>query len=534
MSRHISLTFGLKYLAAVGLLAMTWSAQLCQADFPIIGFDSLMIQKGNGREMYGAMGTFIRADPNSPDPNFPVDLPGGPQPGVIINNGFDSFDIHAQIVSQFGSEFDLKTFGGVGGRFYEAQGVGDLPGTGHDVYGTSFDPNDYWLDVTYKLGPNNQATRFDISLDQHDGFADGNPAGTQSQGEQFTFQFEDIVNRYNSGTQDSDGFVTLRRDITQLPNPVTGDPTTPWDARAKASNVTNDGDSLMDFDAFEGGVRNGIRRIQLKSVSVNGFENQEILNVSIKSVKLVPKVSVPEVARLDGNTGFSSGFAAAGGKAVVSRANGNLQLDFVGSSGAQINQVVTNFDGTQYGVEVKAKLLPGSDSLSFRVVAKDLDGNDDAPGRGAEEFALSFNTSLFNETDFTTVFIPWTDALAPNNSFGFVNTGDGSLVDFNLYQFQVANNGATNLKLEVESIKIIPIPSTSLPGDFDGDGDVDGRDFLAWQRNPTAGNLADWQNNYPPTSLVATTAVPEPGALCLMFLAGVGAVAWRRPARSLG
>lgn len=41
----------------------------------------------------------------------------------------------------------------------------------------------------------------------------------------------------------------------------------------------------------------------------------------------------------------------------------------------------------------------------------------------------------------------------------------------------------------------------SLPGDFDLDGDVDGRDFLQWQRGQStsplgAGDLADWQNNF--------------------------------------
>jgi hypothetical protein len=41
----------------------------------------------------------------------------------------------------------------------------------------------------------------------------------------------------------------------------------------------------------------------------------------------------------------------------------------------------------------------------------------------------------------------------------------------------------------------------SLPGDFDFDGDVDGRDFLRWQRGQSttpqsSGDLADWQNNY--------------------------------------
>jgi hypothetical protein len=41
----------------------------------------------------------------------------------------------------------------------------------------------------------------------------------------------------------------------------------------------------------------------------------------------------------------------------------------------------------------------------------------------------------------------------------------------------------------------------SLPGDFDLDGDVDGRDFLRWQRGQSTtplstGDLADWRNNY--------------------------------------
>jgi hypothetical protein len=64
--------------------------------------------------------------------------------------------------------------------------------------------------------------------------------------------------------------------------------------------------------------------------------------------------------------------------------------------------------------------------------------------------------------------------------------------------------------------------ATTTPGDFDGDGDVDGRDFLVWQRNTSIGNLADWQANYGTGSLVAnTTAVPEPmsGVLVMIGLA---------------
>jgi hypothetical protein len=60
----------------------------------------------------------------------------------------------------------------------------------------------------------------------------------------------------------------------------------------------------------------------------------------------------------------------------------------------------------------------------------------------------------------------------------------------------------------------------ALAGDYDLDGDVDGRDFLVWQRgaspNPlSAGDLADWQNNYgggQDGSLASQFIVPEPAS----------------------
>ncbi|TWU27401.1 virginiamycin B lyase family protein [Bythopirellula polymerisocia] len=62
------------------------------------------------------------------------------------------------------------------------------------------------------------------------------------------------------------------------------------------------------------------------------------------------------------------------------------------------------------------------------------------------------------------------------------------------------------------------LPPNGLAGDFDFDGDVDGRDFLVWQRGGStnginSGDLADWQTHYG-TPLVATSvAVPEPGSI---------------------
>ncbi|TWU28705.1 hypothetical protein [Bythopirellula polymerisocia] len=72
---------------------------------------------------------------------------------------------------------------------------------------------------------------------------------------------------------------------------------------------------------------------------------------------------------------------------------------------------------------------------------------------------------------------------------------------------------------------------TSIPGDFDNDGDVDGRDFLVWQRGGSPGpdyaaDLLAWQSNYG-NPLSAATAVPEPTAATL-FLLGLLLIDTRR------
>lgn len=66
-----------------------------------------------------------------------------------------------------------------------------------------------------------------------------------------------------------------------------------------------------------------------------------------------------------------------------------------------------------------------------------------------------------------------------------------------------------------------------LLGDFDLDDDVDGSDFLLWQRggspNPFSPNdLAAWQSSYgssTPSTVANMLAVPEPSTLLLAFLA---------------
>ena len=65
-----------------------------------------------------------------------------------------------------------------------------------------------------------------------------------------------------------------------------------------------------------------------------------------------------------------------------------------------------------------------------------------------------------------------------------------------------------------------------LPGDFDGDGDVDGADFLAWQQgevsNPLSqSDLDDWQANFGAVAspiIAASTGVPEPSTGIMLML----------------
>jgi hypothetical protein len=109
---------------------------------------------------------------------------------------------------------------------------------------------------------------------------------------------------------------------------------------------------------------------------------------------------------------------------------------------------------------------------------------------------------------------------------------DGRISSFNdsgvlIYRLDFGSSG--------RGIFMSSIPPVSTPGDFDNDGDVDGRDFLAWQRNPSIGSLADWQANYGAGPLVAmNVAVPEPATSSLILTAIVlGLIRPMRRSRAL-
>ncbi len=94
----------------------------------------------------------------------------------------------------------------------------------------------------------------------------------------------------------------------------------------------------------------------------------------------------------------------------------------------------------------------------------------------------------------------------------------------------------SSARLAISSLTVSAVlesaPVTT-PGDFDGDGDVDGRDFLVWQRGETtdpfsATELEQWQTAYNGGQLAALTTVPEPGSIMLTWLAVLFSVATRK------
>lgn len=81
------------------------------------------------------------------------------------------------------------------------------------------------------------------------------------------------------------------------------------------------------------------------------------------------------------------------------------------------------------------------------------------------------------------------------------------------------------------NVVIETLGAAGIPGDFDNDGDVDGRDFLVWQRDTNVGSLGDWQLNYGTGTggLAAVGSVPEPASLSI--LAGIASLVFFRRSR---
>ncbi len=126
-------------------------------------------------------------------------------------------------------------------------------------------------------------------------------------------------------------------------------------------------------------------------------------------------------------------------------------------------------------------------------------------------------------------------AAQEGDTYQILTSGDGLTGMFS--NSQVGAGGLLwdiDIQSEAVFVTATALAVPTLAGDFDGDDDIDGFDFLSWQRgfgsSFGAGDLADWQAGYgtsPGPLAAATSAVPEPTSIALLMLGGVLAIGRR-------
>lgn len=149
---------------------------------------------------------------------------------------------------------------------------------------------------------------------------------------------------------------------------------------------------------------------------------------------------------------------------------------------------------------------------------------------GTHPIKMQFN-SAFHPLDFENF-----DPRPFNDIFGA--EGSGNPIDLIPVGFQLTVNKSTQAPWVgyVDNIRFSATAGT--PGDFDGDGDVDGRDFLVWQRGGTTPALdpellSAWQTNYGGSNPVAMAAIPEPASAAILLSCILGTIATMRGGRSV-
>ena len=124
---------------------------------------------------------------------------------------------------------------------------------------------------------------------------------------------------------------------------------------------------------------------------------------------------------------------------------------------------------------------------------------------------------------------------APSDTFAILVAGSlvgefGNVADGARLNISSGGTGSFQVDYTPTSVVLSDFVGTAIAtGDFDNDGDVDGRDFLVWQRggspNPlSSGDLALWQSEYGTPFSAANAAVPEPATMAsvLFFLLTLG------------
>ncbi len=227
-------------------------------------------------------------------------------------------------------------------------------------------------------------------------------------------------------------------------------------------------------------------------------------------------------------------------------------VDFVTGSATGISLTITSATGwNQIGPNLDGTFGPGAPASNFfhdDATDKSLFGHTTNFNAGAPRPLVEYTiaglspTALYDFTFFAARFGATEnretqyDVAGANSGVGFLDPRDNN--DQVAQVLQAQPNGSGELTLTIQAgpnnangalffylgaFEILENGMTAgQAGDFDADLDVDGEDFLIWQRNNAVGSLTDWQTNYGAGTLSATTAVPEPASALLLLLGLLG------------
>lgn len=143
-------------------------------------------------------------------------------------------------------------------------------------------------------------------------------------------------------------------------------------------------------------------------------------------------------------------------------------------------------------------------------------GNQDGRSSGFNDLGQLVFSAIFSDGS-SGIFV--SDLVAEQGIAGdFDDDGDVDGADFLKWQ-----RGESSVPLSPSYLANWRI-AYSNSSDFDGDGDVDGTDFLVWQRSEgSSSELANWQADYGERASAIVATVPEPSSLALLALAGLAA-----------
>lgn len=170
------------------------------------------------------------------------------------------------------------------------------------------------------------------------------------------------------------------------------------------------------------------------------------------------------------------------------------------------------------GFAVHELLINWSENSTWQGFGGGVQANDvEAVSTPIDSFGSNNSSS---NVDFGTLEVDVTETIEAYLDGSFTNHG------WALLPFPSGTNGVDFFTSEFADVDLRPTLQIFLKkplGDFDRDGDVDGEDFLVWQRgdspNPESpADLADWRANFGISSASVTATIPEPSTCCLMLV----------------